>query len=159
MSTIPNQRTLFCTQGDCSLQKKLEPWLTSADGRGDEACSSACPVMSACTLSLVLSRVTGLCYAQVTKVKLAQKQKEGIAEARSGRRTPASAQYNSTLFHLMPYNNPLDTTALFFVTAPGMPYINSSDTQHYSPSGCTTVPRWQLCSYDLSGDVMRVCNA
>ncbi len=26
--------------------------------------------------------------AQVTKVKLAQKQKEGIAEARSGRRTP-----------------------------------------------------------------------
>ena len=28
---------------------------------------------------------------QVTKVKLAQKQKEGIAEARSGRRQPVSA--------------------------------------------------------------------
>ena len=29
---------------------------------------------------------------QVTKVKLAQKQKEGIAEARSGRRQPVSAR-------------------------------------------------------------------
>ena len=31
-----------------------------------------------------------LCLVQVTKVKLAQKQKEGIAEARSGRRQPVS---------------------------------------------------------------------
>ncbi len=32
----------------------------------------------------------GDALAQVTKVKLAQKQKEGIAEARSGRRTPVT---------------------------------------------------------------------
>ena len=31
---------------------------------------------------------SGLAVRQVTKVKLAQKQREGIAEARSGRRSP-----------------------------------------------------------------------
>ena len=43
-----------------------------------------------------------LLLLQVTKVKLAQKQKEGIAEARSGRRQPVSAFPDQ----LMPSPNP-----------------------------------------------------
>ena len=51
-----------------------------------------------CSLSSL--RKHDIAVAQVTKVKLAQKQKEGIAEARSGRRTVVSA------FHHGPSKSP-----------------------------------------------------
>ena len=38
----------------------------------------------------------GLAVRQVTKVKLAQKQREGIAEARSGRRSPVRRPHGTS---------------------------------------------------------------